>query len=556
MLLFSTTFLLFFLLSWLNLRESRAILQQNSLDEASLLVSKSNQYLDLYAESVSNLFLHIQHETVQSSKLLWSFAEDSALIIRSLHFLPDRGPVRSSHQGEYDVAGDGFSALKAELTEIGQGIVWSEPYFSPVSGMTVSVLKRLEGESPMEPGTVIIDTDLDVLTEKVIGLADITGITLHVTSGKDAAILYDWNGPFRFPFADSGELLETLSGVPPGTSELHWQDTAYFLVKSRTNTLGWHVYAIVDPVFFSAGLEVLNRNFATLGVILFVLVLVSSIILSIIITRPVRRLAFSMDQVRSLDHLTPIANSYQDEFGELVDAYNSMMGRITNLTYEKNEFEWKMLQSQIGPHFLYNTLACINSLAKRSRTAEITSTIESLIHLLRYSFDRTASDVPLEDELRVLESYVAIQNIRYGDVFALDVDVPEESRKLLVPALLLQPVVENSIFHGFLAEGGSGSIEVGALQVNGNLEITVSDKGWGMTGNELDNLRDILRIRGDGGQPEKRVDGQSRDRMNAIGLRNIQQRLHVHYGEEYGVHVDSEAGSGTRVTLVLPAKTG
>lgn len=554
LLLFSTTFILFFLLSWINLRESREILTEKSLDEASHLLSKTNQYLDLYADSVSSLFVHLRFVEIEDSEALHYFAFDSAHIIKTLYFIPDEGKGKSSDQAYFDIWGDDFQSLGLDLKDIGKGLVWSEPHYSPLSGDTISFLKRFEDENRNEIGTAIIDIDLDFLSERVIGLADMAGITFHVTSRSDETILFDWNGPFGFLVQENSAMRSALIGVPLGTSEFARNDTNYYVIKSKTNTLGWHVYAFVDPKYFSEGLQVLNRTFATLGLLLLVLVLIASMVLSIIISRPVRKLAHTMDQVTSLHHFTPIVNPYQDELGELVGAYNNMMHRITNLTYEKNEFEWRMLQSQIGPHFLYNTLACINALAKRSRTAEITRTIESLIHLLRYSFDRSASDVPLEDEIKVLESYVAIQNIRYGDQFNLDVHARDDTLELLVPALLLQPVVENSIFHGFVPDSGSGTIDVEARRDDGFLKIKIMDKGKGMSAAELERLRESLRENGE--RSLERNTDASRGRMNAIGLKNIQQRIHVHYGEDFGLQVDSAPGAGTSVTLTLPAKSG
>ncbi len=527
------------------------MLKQKMLDEASLLVSKSNQYLDLYTESVRSLFLYLQSDTITASGQLLALADISPLIIETLYFVADDGSVLSSRQVEYDVMGNDFSQADVDLGAVGSVLVWSEPYYSPLSGTTVAFLQR------NDRGVMILEADLDVLGEKIVGLVDRRGITLHVTSARDATILYDWNGPFRFPVSEDEMLRRALSTVPKGVSTFVWKGAVYDLIKSRANSLGWTVYAILDPAFFSEGLGVLSRGFATLALLLFALLLLSSVVLSLIITKPMRRLALAMDQVRSLKHLTPIANTYQDELKSLVDAYNSMMGRIISLTREKNEYEWKMLQSQIGPHFLYNTLACIHSLAKRGRIAEITHAVGSLIHLLRYSFDRTSCDVALDDELRVLDSYVAIENIRYGDLFALDVRVPADLRRLRVPALLLQPVVENSIFHGFSGGDGKGRISVSAARDGSRLVITVEDDGRGIPPDKLDRLRRRLKENdGSDNDVEATTVVGSGDRMNAIGLRNIERRLRVHYGEEYGLRIESRPGVGTQVSLVLPVVTG
>lgn len=523
------------------------------MNEAELLVSKTNQYLDLYTESVRSLFRIIRLTPNLDPEFLYDLAYDASLIVEAIYFLPFEGEPIASKSAEFLSIGNDFSSTGIDLSTLGPELRWSDAHQSPISGRTVTFVQKFPQSAP-NPGICIMEIQLDLLNDNIIGLINRKGITLHVGSRNNHTILYDLMGVFTFPIGDSQIMSEILARIPKGRSELEWNGTEYHLIRSQSNQLGWSVLAFVDPDFFSSGLAILNRQFLTLGSILLVLIVASSMVLSLIISRPVRELASVMDQVRSLKHIAPISHTYRNEFSVLVDAYNNMMNRITRLTYEKNEFEWKMLQSQIGPHFLYNTLACIGAMAKRNRTSEITWTIDSLVHLLKYSFDRTASDVTLKEELKVVQSFVAIQNIRFGDLCTLKIDVDEETGNVLVPALLLQPIIENSIFHGLVPENQKGLIRIVARTDFRNLVISIHDNGKGIPEAQLATLRSQIEAEEIPGQNLEQHPDSVSSRLHAIGLWNIQRRLHVHYGPQYGLEVESTPETGTRVHIILPIR--
>lgn len=506
---------------------------------------------------MKSLFRYIATEGEITSDRLRDLADMVPLIVETLYLLTDDGRVFCSRQVVYDLLGNTFDSPNFDPRSVGPTFDWTEPYVSNLSGLTIAMLQRIP------QGVGVVEINIELLREQIAGAAGRRDMALVVTSSEGRLILDDRASPFSYAAVRDAEFLDALSAAPKGASEFLWDGASRLVVKSGRNALGWNVHVLVDPAFIERELAVLYRNFRTIGALLVAVLLVSSFLLSLIISQPVRRLAAVMDQVQSLNQVSPIANPYTDELSDLVDSYNAMMDRINSLTYENNEYEWRMLQSQIGPHFLYNTLACISALAKRNRVDRVRLAIDSLVELLRYSFGRQSSEVILKDEIDMIEAYVRIQRIRYGDRFVLHVECPAEEIRTRVPALILQPIVENSIFYGFAANTESGTIDVSVSRRNGSLTITVRDNGAGMSADRLREIRHVLeRDDGDcsGGAPqtvtgslELKAAPVLRDRMNAIGLRNIHERLKVHYGPEYGLSIASEPAVGTTVVINLPA---
>jgi sensor histidine kinase YesM len=539
--------LLLFLLTWVNLQASRGILDRQSRSDAAGTTEKTNQYLDLYVENIKSLLRYLQTEQRITSDRLRDLADMVPVIVETLYLIRDDGTVLCSRQVIYDLLGNDFRSSGYDPLSAGAVLSWSEPYSSNLSGPTVGLFQRISA------GVVVVEIDLELLREQVAGAAGRPDMALVITSPDGRLILDDRQSPISYAVVRDTSFLRAVASAPYGSSVLAWEGRSSLLFKSRGNALGWNVHAIVDATYLESELGVLYGNLTKVGALLFGVLFVSSLLMSLIITRPVRSLAMSMDRVQSLNHLVPIPNNYTDELADLVDSYNAMMARINALSYENNEYEWRMLQSQIGPHFLYNTLACISALTKRNRVERVRRAIDSLVRLLRYSFDRQSSEVTLQDEIEMTEAYIRIQNIRYGDRFALDLHVPDDIRTAKVPALLLQPIVENSVFYGFSSNERTGRISLTARRASDELLVFIADDGSGMSADKLASVRARVEaqhlgcVRDPAGS--ERTD---RNRLNAIGLHNIHRRLKVHYGGDYGLGIDSRPGVGTQVILRLP----
>lgn len=271
------------------------------------------------------------------------------------------------------------------------------------------------------------------------------------------------------------------------------------------------------------------------------------ILLSVVLGRrlaePISRLNRGMNQVKEGNLEVYVESPQKNELGELTDNFNHMTRELDQ--YMKNmvqrqkdirDMQIKLFQTQLNPHFLYNTLDSMKWEARIHHLDDISSMSENLAYILQYSI-RSGQFVPLLKELEILESYVQIQKIRFQGKFRYETEIPESLETCIVPKLMLQPIVENCIIHG-LSEQENGLISVYADQVGDEIHIFVTDNGVGMSQEMIDWLN-----------AEEFV--QQEDHL---GLANVNRIIKLYFGNEYGLHATVEEGIGTTITICLPIR--
>lgn len=223
--------------------------------------------------------------------------------------------------------------------------------------------------------------------------------------------------------------------------------------------------------------------------------------------------------------------------------FDEMAERITTLmekqiaderTLHKTELE--LLQAQINPHFLYNTLDSIAILAESGREEDAVLMVNSLSSFFRISLSKGKDIIPLESEVSHVNSYLEIQQIRYSDILKYDIQVPDELKQYYVPKLILQPLVENALYHGIKNRRGIGTIHIRGEEDHGDIVLTVSDNGAGMDEEQVQALQA----------------GIYQDRHTGLGLVNVHKRIRLYCGDRYGLLFTSKKGEGTSVSLRLP----
>ena len=236
------------------------------------------------------------------------------------------------------------------------------------------------------------------------------------------------------------------------------------------------------------------------------------------------------------------------ELHELTQSLNSMAGRLQDLIDENRreqenlkKSELRALQAQINPHFLYNTLDAIVWLAEAGQSREVIHITRALSDFFRISLSQGKDWIPLSEEIKHLTGYLTIQKIRYRDILDYQIDIPEELGSCQVLKLLLQPLVENAIYHGVKHRRGRGLVRVTGRMEDNWLILEVADNGAGMTDERLMQVRDGLS--GDGGESA------------GYGLFNVNKRIQLYYSQPQGVWIESRMGEGTAVTLKLPVRS-
>ncbi|KWX85378.1 histidine kinase [Paenibacillus riograndensis] len=291
-----------------------------------------------------------------------------------------------------------------------------------------------------------------------------------------------------------------------------------------------------------------NNEMRNRLILIFILIIPLTFILSFIVagsaTKRLRQLIRYVRKVKNGNFQIAPFPKNMDEIGELTINFNLMVENVSRLMEEtytlgrevKNK-ELKVLQAQINPHFLYNTLDLINVMAIESGNGEISKVVDRLALFYRLSLSNGRETVTLESELRHVESYVSIQNMRFNNAITLTFEVAPQLLDCEVPKIMLQPLIENAILHGILEQDSEkGKIQVSAMEEKRDLIIEISDDGVGM---EKEVLEAVLT---------KAVS----KRTGGFGIWNIQERIQLNYGPQYGMTLTSHPGRGTTVQIRIP----
>lgn len=279
-----------------------------------------------------------------------------------------------------------------------------------------------------------------------------------------------------------------------------------------------------------------------------VLTLLISRILAKSITKPIRKLCAATEQFAKGDFEVFFECDSGDELDMLGDTFNSMVKEISVLvedirTEQRNlrATELKLLQAQINPHFLYNTLDTIVWLAEGGRKEEVVAMVTSLSDFFRTTLSKGRDLITIREEVSHITSYLEIQQFRYRDILEYEIAIPESLYHYQILKLTLQPIVENALYHGIKNKRGKGKITVTAEKEGETIRFTVSDNGRGMTEGVLSHVRKII----DGSETDSSQSG--------FGMANVEQRIRLNFGGSYGVRIDSVFGRGTEVAVLIPA---
>lgn len=264
------------------------------------------------------------------------------------------------------------------------------------------------------------------------------------------------------------------------------------------------------------------------------------------ISEPILKLCRLMDRVKQgdFDVISDIrgyeeVNQLKDSFNEMAAEIKKLLEDIRDNEMQKRKSEMDFLRAQINPHFLYNTLFSIQCMIELKKNDQAVLMMAAFTDLLKKTLSVDTDFITLMEEFESTEKYLVLQQIRYGDKVHYECEMGAETERCLVPALMIQPIVENAIFHGIEAKEDAGLIIVESVVSEGALLITVSDDGVGIDEKEL------ARMRAQSGEREYQS-GRS------IGILNVLNRIKINFGEEYGLTVESEPGIGTSVTMRLP----
>ncbi|WP_318245323.1 cache domain-containing sensor histidine kinase [Paenibacillus gallinarum] len=290
-----------------------------------------------------------------------------------------------------------------------------------------------------------------------------------------------------------------------------------------------------------------NKSLVLLALILLVvngtIFFLSSFIISRSIINPIHKLLRSMNRAQSGNFMKINLELNSYEFEQLYNGYNHMIEKIDQLLKHMMEeqktirkAELNALQSQIKPHFLYNTLDSVSSLAMSGLNEQVCELVEALGSYYRLSVSKGREVITVGEEIEMVRNYLKIQEVRYQDVFEAQFDVDKNSCQSPIPKLIIQPLVENSLYHGIRPSGTKGTIRISSRSTEGIVTITISDDGIGMSKEEIDEILNTER----------------KGQIKSFGLWGTMERLRIFYGNKDCIHINSVPGKGTHITLTIP----
>ena len=264
------------------------------------------------------------------------------------------------------------------------------------------------------------------------------------------------------------------------------------------------------------------------------------------ITRPIRKLSEVTDQVAkgNLDVRSDVKGGTEvsmlsDSLNTMIDKINELLEQVTKEQTRLRKAEFELLQSQINPHFLYNTLDAIVWLAEAGEQKKVVNMVGSLSEFFRTSLNRGKDIITIEEELHHVRSYLEIQQVRYQDILEYEIHVPKDLNKYLIPKITIQPLVENALYHGIKNKRGSGRIVIKTKKETDCFYIQIEDNGIGIKEERLEQVRDGIR--------DKVLTGK-----DIYGLYNVNERIRLNFGEKYGISIESIYGEKTVVSIGLP----
>lgn len=420
---------------------------------------------------------------------------------------------------------------------------------------------RVKPENSIAVAKLVIDKNLGTKTGIVILFISEKNISKifpeQRKNSHDSYYIIDGNGAVisSADKADLNQPLDRVLGVDredydklmaQGRVIARQNNKDYLFSMQRSDKLGWRVVSAVSLEEVTSENAKIQSVILIVGILCLVFAFVMSYVISHTVTKPVHKLAGIMSAIMDGDMGVRADTEIRGELGTLANGFNELMDKIEGLIQEvlseqktRREFEFMLIQSQIKPHFLYNSLETIISLNKLGRYDDAISIAKSLANFYRSSLSKGGDMIRIAEEVSMTSNYLAIQKMRYSNYMEYSINIQDAIKDLEIPKLTLQPLVENSIYHGLKLKDGVGCLEInGYLSEAGDVCIEVYDDGAGIPEDKISLLL------------EKSIfNGKSED----FGLASVNNRIKLLYGNNYGIQIQSELGSFTKVTLTIPA---
>ncbi|MBE5829079.1 MAG: sensor histidine kinase [Butyrivibrio sp.] len=426
-----------------------------------------------------------------------------------------------------------------------QNIFVDDPTFRYYWVTSLSRAVELGGRGMPEQGVLLVDMNYAVIEQMLEGVNDNPSQRYVYLCDNNGAIIYH---PMQMQieaglFNENNAVAATYDD---GSHKEEYLGEKRIVTVNTMSYTGWKLVSVIPTSNSYLGMKDIRYFVMMIISITLLAMLILNRLVAWRVTRPIIKLNDSIREIEmgkvnpsvyiggpsEIEHLGKTLRRSYDQIDQL-------MKDMVASQEEKRKSELDALQSQINPHFLYNTLDSIVWMIEGAKYEDAVFMITQLASLFRVSLSSGKTIIPIEDEIRHASNYMNIQKVRFKDAFTIDFDIDEKIKRFCTVKLIVQPILENAVYYG-VKDMEDGEIHVkGFMGEDGDIYITVSDNGFGMSSEEVEGLlTDDTRVRKKG---------------SGVGLINVQRRIQLRFGEEYGLKIDSEPDEGTVVTIHLPA---
>lgn len=344
--------------------------------------------------------------------------------------------------------------------------------------------------------------------------------------------------------------LKVLYGKGSLTKNVGGQEMLYTISQELKDPVQWTVISCQPLDSLLIGQKILNKWILVIGTVACLVALFISYIIARSLSRPIMELASTIHDAAE-GNLSQKANRQSageieilyEGFNNLMNAVNWLLRRVYQEQEEKSEYQFHLIQAQIKPHFLYNTLEMIKSLIDLEKGETASQCISAMASFYRLSLNRGNDIISVYDEVKLSQQYMYLQKLRYIEYLDYRFNIPEELTKYQLPKMTLQPILENSIYHGIKEKQEEGIVEIELTEHGDSLRFVIVDNGIGMTKEMLSHLQQTIKSSSDLEESES---------PKSFGMASVNRRLKLLYGENYSFVIESEYGEFTKVTILIP----
>lgn len=456
----------------------------------------------------------------------------------------EKAEVDVTNQDWFKAALDKPENLHFSLPHV-QNIFVDDPTFRYYWVTSLSRAVELGGRGVPEQGVLLVDMNYAVIEQMLEGVNDNPSQRYVYLCDNNGAIIYH---PMLMQI-EAGLFNENnavAASYDDGSHKEEYLGEKRIVTVNTMSYTGWKLVSVIPTSNSYLGMKDIRYFVMMIISITLLAMLILNRLVARRVTRPITKLNDSIREIEmgkvnpsvyiggpsEIEHLGKTLRRSYDQIDQL-------MKDMVASQEEKRKSELDALQSQINPHFLYNTLDSIVWMIEGAKYEDAVFMITQLASLFRVSLSSGKTIIPIEDEIRHASNYMNIQKVRFKDAFTIDFDIDEGIKRFCTVKLIVQPILENAVYYG-VKDMEDGEIHVkGFMGEDGDIYITVSDNGFGMSSEEVEGLlTDDTRVRKKG---------------SGVGLINVQRRIQLRFGEEYGLKIDSEPDEGTTVTIHLPA---